>query len=441
MKLVNGLALPAEERDSVVPTSTERVAAARQRIERILSAAREHLGMDVAYISRIQDGTQTFSYVHGDAASFGWQAGQSMPAEDGFCQRVLSGDLPAIIPDVADEPVAANLPVRIAANIGSYVGVPLLLENNRVYGALCCTAHGTREGLTEADGAFMRVLADLIAVEIGEVEREELTQRMHVDAVSRFLEPDAIEIALQPIVDLADGRVVGAEALARFGAGTNPADVFAAAASMGLGVPLELAAIKAAVALLPQLPPSVYLSVNISPETVARNDLTGILDSAPAHRLVLELTEGVPVNNYPQVVRHLAPGRAAGMRVAVGDKGSGYASLQHILALKPDIIKLDLTLVRGIDRDPARRALAGALTGFVKEFGAGLVAEGIETPGELETLRRLNVLVGQGYHLGRPGPLALLKPDVARYVGPTQVRTDPSERLVSRFAPAVAAAS
>jgi EAL domain-containing protein (putative c-di-GMP-specific phosphodiesterase class I) len=87
--------------------------------------------------------------------------------------------------------------------------------------------------------------------------------------------------------------------------------------------------------------------------------------------------------------------------------GSGYANMQHVLRLAPDIIKLDVALVRGIDGDRARRALAGSLAVFAEEMGARLVAEGIETPAELATLVELGVPYGQGFVLARPGPLPL----------------------------------
>jgi len=83
----------------------------------------------------------------------------------------------------------------------------------------------------------------------------------------------------------------------------------------------------------------------------------------------------------------------------------GFASLQHILRMNPDIIKLDLTLTRGIDTDRPRRALATALIAFASEVGALVIAEGIETAAEATALRDLGVVYGQGYYLAKPGPL------------------------------------
>ena len=88
----------------------------------------------------------------------------------------------------------------------------------------------------------------------------------------------------------------------------------------------------------------------------------------------------------------------------IDDAGAGFSSLKHVLGLHPDAIKLDLALTRDIDTDPVRRALAASLVAFAREIGATIVAEGIETRGELETLRALGVTHGQGYYLARPGP-------------------------------------
>ena len=94
--------------------------------------------------------------------------------------------------------------------------------------------------------------------------------------------------------------------------------------------------------------------------------------------------------------------RSWGLRIAIDDAGSGYASLRHILNIRPDIIKLDIALTRAIDSDPARQALAIALVSFRQDIDAVLVAEGIETLAQLEALVRLGLRHGQGYYLGRP---------------------------------------
>ena len=120
---------------------------------------------------------------------------------------------------------------------------------------------------------------------------------------------------------------------------------------------------------------------------------------------MLEITEHAHVDDYDQLLGALQPLRQAGVRVAVDDAGAGYASLQHILQLKPDLIKLDMALTRNIDADRPRRALASALIGFAQETGSRIIAEGVETAGELAVLRDLGVEKAHGFFLGRPTSL------------------------------------
>jgi EAL domain-containing protein (putative c-di-GMP-specific phosphodiesterase class I)/AmiR/NasT family two-component response regulator len=223
--------------------------------------------------------------------------------------------------------------------------------------------------------------------------------------VQQALDTEALTMVFQPIVDLLTLNVAGVEALARFPAtpSHDPDVWFAEAAAVGLADDLELLAIRHAVAQLGQLPEATYLSVNASPRTALNPRLAEALE-AP-ERVVLELTEHTRVDQYDALIDALAELRHRGLRLAVDDAGSGYASMQHILRLNPDIIKLDIELIRGIDADPARRALASALVAFGADIGATVTAEGIETAAQLESLRKLAVRYGQGYLLGRPAPL------------------------------------
>lgn len=233
--------------------------------------------------------------------------------------------------------------------------------------------------------------------------------------VERVLADGAVEIALQPIVDLADGgALVGAEALARFpeaDVAQGPDRWFADAHAAGLGPQLELVAVRKAVALLRHLPPGAYLTINVGPDVIATPALPQILAGADPARIVLELTEHFPVEDYERLRGALCEIRRRGTRLAIDDTGAGFASLAHILKLSPDIIKLDRDLARGIDDDPIRRSLAAALVAFAARTGAKVVAEGLETEAELRTVRELGIAYGQGYLLGRPGPPEALGAD------------------------------
>jgi len=230
----------------------------------------------------------------------------------------------------------------------------------------------------------------------------------HLSALHDVLRTEAVEIAFQPIVRLDDdGMVRGYEALARFDRAhfAGPAEAFAAAAAAGLGVELEQLAIKRALQRLDDLPAGAWLSLNASVEALLCPETVDML-LAHAHRgLAVEVTEHVPVRDYSALGAVLDTLRAAGVLIAVDDAGAGFASLSHILQLRPDIIKLDLGLTRDIDTDPVRIALTRALVSFADGVGAMLIAEGIETYAEHEQLRSLGVRHGQGYYIARPGPL------------------------------------
>jgi len=150
------------------------------------------------------------------------------------------------------------------------------------------------------------------------------------------------------------------------------------------------------------LAPEAFLAVNASPELLGETSLAEMIAAAPNRRMVLEVTEHVEVADYDTLVDGLDILRTSGCRIAVDDAGAGYSSLRHILRLRPDYIKLDMTLTRGIDTDGDRRALASSLLTFAREVSATVIAEGIETPAELDTLRGLGATLGQGYLLARP---------------------------------------
>ena len=239
--------------------------------------------------------------------------------------------------------------------------------------------------------------------------------REQIQRIQQVLTGGMVTMVFQPIIDLQTGRVNGVESLARLTAEPRrtPDLWFIEATNVGLGVELELMAIKEALLQLDLLPPSVYMSVNASPATAASPALAQVLERTPLHRVVLEVTEHDAVTDYEVLIASLKDMRARGLRLAVDDMGSGYANLRHILELHPDVIKLDVALTRGIDLDTPRRALAASFASFAREIGAKIVAEGMETKAEYETIKDLGVHLGQGYYLARPGPLPLpagLKP-------------------------------
>lgn len=271
-----------------------------------------------------------------------------------------------------------------------------------------------------------RVTATLLAT--GAVEGEEQPQVQSARFVAEVMRPGLVadivghhqireilsttkmDIVVQPIADLQTGRIRFVEALTRFVATPqrSPDQWFAEAHRVGLGLQLELAAVSNAVALLDHLPQDVDLCINVGPVALRSAGLLDLIPQRHRHRIVLEITEHEALDPAA-LTGPLEIIRGSGLRTAIDDTGSGYASLNTLLRVKPDIIKLDCELVRGIDHDPVRRALARALVHFAEDDStATIVAEGIETEAEAATLVALGVPMGQGYFLGRPTPVSQL---------------------------------
>jgi EAL domain-containing protein (putative c-di-GMP-specific phosphodiesterase class I) len=262
------------------------------------------------------------------------------------------------------------------------------------------------EGALDRSRQTISRLNERLKYQEGQIaRRREATER-----VQEMLGENSLNIVVQPIADLETGRVVGVEALTRFSSTPDrtPDVWFVEAAEVGLGLELELKALRQALALVERLPENVFMSINLSPNTIGSPRFHELLDAVSADRVVLEVTEHAPVENYDALANTLEPLRKAGCRLAVDDAGAGFASFRHILRLNPDIIKLDMTLTRNIDNDPARRALAAGLISFASDLGASIIAEGIETASELGALRTLKVGYGQGYYLARPEAMAFI---------------------------------
>ena len=249
-----------------------------------------------------------------------------------------------------------------------------------------------------------RQVLEEFSTQLERAYQEEQRLRTAETRVRRVLAAADVEIVFQPIFSLHDGRRVGVEALSRFPAEPRqgPDRWFADAAAVGLGTQLELLAIRTAMATLPLLDDDSYVALNVSPTTATDPDFQRIVLAGSPGRIVMEVTEHAPIDDYDEFQRSIEPLRAAGVRLAVDDAGAGFASLRHIVSLAPDTLKLDLSLCRDIDVHQPRRAMARALISFAAESGATIVAEGIERRAELDVLRSLEAATAQGYLLGRP---------------------------------------
>jgi EAL domain-containing protein (putative c-di-GMP-specific phosphodiesterase class I)/CheY-like chemotaxis protein len=250
-------------------------------------------------------------------------------------------------------------------------------------------------------------IVDELSRRLSHDEARAMSNRRVVDQIRQVIDDSCLEFVFQPIADLASSRVVGVEALSRFPVAPMrpPARWFEEAWAVGLGVELELAALEGALEASSRLPSGIFLAVNLSPATLSSERLREILAVARRRRLVVEVTEHAPVDDYAALREALAFVRGVGGWVAVDDVGAGYSSLQHILEISPDAIKLDLGITRDVHIDAGRRSLASAFTRFAADMGVMIMAEGIETAEELAALRELGIEYGQGFFLAPPRPL------------------------------------
>ncbi|OYX14116.1 MAG: hypothetical protein B7Z15_05030 [Rhizobiales bacterium 32-66-8] len=376
-----------------------------EAVQLALSAIRKHLNMEVAYISEFVGDHSVYQVVDAPGLEALIKVGDSRSLDEVYCRHILAGRLPELMPDTAEFDLAASMPITQAVPIGAHMSVPIRSAAGDPLGMFCCLSPTPNPSLNARDLQVMRVFADMAAHHIVSQKTRETEAAAARHRMSQILETRAFRCVYQPIRNLLTNQVQGFEALCRFTtAPGGPDKTFAEAVAVGLGVELEMAVLEDALAVLAHLPDHIYLSVNASPAVVMSDALPEMFSRFPAGRIVLEITEHASVACYEELKSALAPIRRAGVRLAIDDAGAGYASLQHIITLAPDVIKLDMSLTRAVNMDGARRALTAALVFFSQETNSLIIAEGIETEDELHTLRTLGVPLGQGYLLGRPSP-------------------------------------
>jgi EAL domain-containing protein (putative c-di-GMP-specific phosphodiesterase class I) len=400
---------------------------AEQQIADLLQTAKKSLRLSVAFLSRLDGTTQHLEVVE-SSVPFLFQEGYQQQQELTLCQAVLDKKLPPVIPNLKDFPEAMKLPAARMPRLRSYVSVPVVLSDGELYGTFCAAGLTSDKDLTKRDKALMDVLASAAAVII-EPEVRSQTRRTEIsDRLAPVIAAGGPLVALQPIVDLASGDRVGAEALSRFPAewGKAPDVCFEEAHSIGQGHVLELLALERAAEHLDRV--GGYVAMNVSPATLLTPECGELLGRLPLQRVLLELSEHDQVEDYDALDAALAPHRANGLRLAIDDVGAGFSSLRHIVVTSPDVIKIDRSIVTGLNSDPVLSKLVQSLVEFGHGCRVRVVAEGVETVDEAAALRSLGVDYGQGWHFGRPGPPEALSaipgPDI-----PSPRAAQPAARL------------
>lgn len=376
------------------------------RVGRILRAVRDHLGMDVAFISQFAEGRRIFRYVDTAIGKECIQVGQSDPLEESYCHWIVDGKLPRLMCNPVEHELAASFAVTKSLPVGAHLSVPILLRDGTVFGTLCCFNCTPDASLTSRDLATLEVFAQLAGEQIQQSIDQDCSRQKVSCQIEAILEKRDLEIVYQPAIRLDQPGIAFVEALARFGPQPyeSPDKWFAAAAAVGPGVELEMLAVGQALKGFETLPESAIISINVSPHTVISKQFRRAFERRPVDRIILEITEHDAVFHYEPLLEVLGPLRMRGMQLAVDDAGAGHSSLHHILELQPDYIKLDVGLSRSIDVNLPRQALAAALVWFARKIGCKLVAEGVETAAELSTLRNLGVKIVQGHLMARPMP-------------------------------------
>ncbi|PRY18053.1 EAL domain-containing protein (putative c-di-GMP-specific phosphodiesterase class I) [Kineococcus rhizosphaerae] len=234
-------------------------------------------------------------------------------------------------------------------------------------------------------------------------------------------DPALLRLVLHPVVDVAAGRVAGYEVLSRFGSPVPTEEWFRAARALGRDADLDRVVLAAALERLPDLPPGTFLTVNASPTSLADPEVMAVLLAQDLTGVVLELTEHADCDPR-DLVGPLTLLRARGALIALDDVGTGHSGLLRMAVVRPEILKVDLQLVRGLHQDLVKRSLVQFLGECAGRLDAWIIAEGVETADELEVLRGMGVPLVQGFLLARPGDdFAPLSAEAARLLNHPQV--------------------
>ncbi|WP_051054240.1 EAL domain-containing protein [Frankia sp. QA3] len=382
-------------------------------VTELLGILRRHLAMDLAYLARADGEYLVLQVINGDGRRFGLAPGVRVRPNPGLYRSLLAGTLPKVVADTRRDHHMVDVPVMEELGIGCYAATVVTDNDGEVFGVLGCISRDPRPDLRERDSRFLGLVAAYLSDAVIDLHRIWEARSQVWRSVSQMIDAGGPKIVYQPVIDLATGRIAGVEALSRFPyehrePPRGPQGWYSDATTVGLSAELELAAIRRALQVIPQLPAAVCLAVNASPTTITSGLLDVLHDDETCRRLVVEITEHEYFCDDTKVLCAVRELRARGVRIAVDDIGTGYAGLEQLIELHPDIVKLDYLITHGMDTDPARRTTAAALVMISMEFGGCVIAEGIESPAELHTALDVHIPYGQGYLLGAPAPTASL---------------------------------
>lgn len=384
---------------AAAPSGTD----ARQEISDLIEALRAHLDMDVAFVSRQVGGThRIFTHVAARGVA-PLASGDLNPNENSLCWLVIQGKLPERVTDTSHYEAAACLPITDAINVRAHFSVPMRRRNGQVHGSLCCFSYRPRPDIAERDMQMIRSVAAIVSDQIeSRIELEERGENA-AEQIARLIVDDALTVIHQPIYDLTDWHLIGHECLMRHKASPDisPRALLDQARAAGRTLELELHIARKALATLDPAHPDRFIAINVSPETLASPALGKVIPEGLASRLVIELNEQDAAREHGSVKAAIEVLKERAW-VAVSSEGVGFAGLQALVDLGPDIVKIDRDFLSGVATDASRRALVKALVQFAAETEVTLIAQGVETREDLQALRELGVRFAQGNILGKP---------------------------------------
>jgi EAL domain-containing protein (putative c-di-GMP-specific phosphodiesterase class I) len=377
----------------------------------MLDRVRSRLGADAIGYVEFLGNDAVVRLLVGDGGRYGLAVDDRIPLGSVPGLVDTSGTAAVLFADLAAHPAAVTAFATWRVAPRAYMAVPVQLGTGQTVGLLSVLYHAPVAHLGPRDLDSLRFTADLLAPELVETGQGTRLRARVRERVRAVIASEAVRMVYQPIIELRSGRTAMVEALSRFDLQpSRPPNLwFAEATRLGLGVDLELTAMKLALADLDLMPVDSRLSLNVSVATLLSGAVHEVLDGEVSHRVVLEVTETAVVPSYAELLSAFSGLRAQGVRLAVDDLGAGFAGLSHLTGLHPDVVKIDRGIVQWAGSDPTHDALISALVDFATTTGADIVGEGIETQRCAAALAASGVGYGQGHLFAVPDRPGLLR--------------------------------
>lgn len=374
-----------------------------QSLLSLLRTARTKLRMEVGFISRFDGDMRTFYLVDSAPGVDIVRSGGSDYRGESLCQRVVDGRAPQLIGDAQQTSGASDLTAVKLVPVGAHISVPIVFSDGSVFGTFCVFSRYSIPELNYRSLAMCRVFADAIATMIEEAEalpQYESEHRIQLKSeVTELITTHGLKYVRVPLVNLNTGKQEGTELIPSLVRATDniasPLLLVHQAVRLGLANLIGVNLIEQLLAELSASPHERHVVVNVTPEFLAEFNFTAWLNNDLCGRIVFEISEHDRVASYHELKRILQPLRQSGIRLSIDNAGAGFASMQHILQLQPEFVKLDSGLTCGIASDTGQQAMLQALLLFSRSQGSTLVADGISDKQDEDYLLHSGISLGQ----------------------------------------------